>query len=267
MHPIERLRYVARAEGADPALVALEAASGLGAIARSEPIGLMPACRRLISRHLSSGPVWWLCARILGAPDPVVAAYESASALEGDATDRQLARALPDDGTVLVVGWPDIAGAALRRRGDLEVFVSEASGEGSALVRRLAEAGNSVALVPDAGVAAAAVVSGMVVIEARAAGPTGMLAAPGSHAAAAVARRAGVPVWGVAGTGRVLPARLWEALLVRFDASGEPWERDSELVAGDLLDAFVGPDGPVTVAEGLTTSTCPAAPELFRDGA
>ena len=265
MHPIERLRYVARSEGADPSLVALEAAAALGAVARSEPTGLVPACRRLIGRHLSSAPVWWLCARILAAPDPVAASYQAAAELENDATDRHLARALPDDATVLVVGWPDAAAAALRRRGDLEVLVAEASGEGAALARRLGNAGNRVSLVPDAGIAAAAVVAGLVVIEGRAAGPTGALVAPGSHAAAAVAARIGVPVWAVAATGRVLPARLWEALLARFDASGEPWERDSELVPAALVDGFVGPDGPVEVSDGLATSTCPATPELFRD--
>ena len=265
MHPIERLRYVARAEGADPSVVAVVAATALASIARSEPAGLVPGCRRLVSRHLSAGPVWWLSARVLGAADPVEAARQAAAELEDDAVERHLARALPDDGTVLVVGWPDVTAAALRRRGDVEVLVTESGSEGGALARRLSDAGNNVALVPDAGVGAAAAVADLVVVEARAAGPTGLLATPGSHAAAAVASRCGVAVWAVAGPGRVLPLRLWVALLERFDASGEPWERDSELVPVGLLDAFVGPDGPVEVAEGLEAATCPAAPELFRD--
>ena len=41
--------------------------------------------------------------------------------------------------------------------------------------------------------------------------------AAGSHAAAAVAHHAGVPVWVVAGVGRVLPQRMWEALTQRLD--------------------------------------------------
>ncbi|HWG72720.1 MAG TPA: hypothetical protein VG184_01565 [Acidimicrobiales bacterium] len=265
MHPIERLRYVARAEGADPSLVAVEAASALASIARSDPAGLVPACRRLISRHLSAGPVWWLSARVLGAPDPVEAARAAAAELEDDATDRHLAAVLPDDGTALVIGWPEVAASALRRRADVELLVAEGGGEGAALARRLSGAGNDVAVVADAGVGAAAVVVDIVVLEAHAAGPTGLLCTPGSHAAAAVAARSGAAVWAVAGTGRVLPSRLWEALLERFDAGGEPWERDSEVVPVDLLDALVGPGGPVEVAEGLASATCPAAPELFRD--
>ncbi len=121
------------------------------------------------------------------------------------------------------------------------------------------------ALVPDSGVGPAAAVAGLVLLEAWAAGPDGMLAAPGSHAAAAVAAHAGVPVWAVTGVGRVLPARLWEALLARLDGNGEePWQREAELVPADLLSAVVGPDGLLEVVDGLTRTTCGAAPELLR---
>ena len=65
MHPIEHLRYVARATGADPAVIAREAADALVEMARIQPAGLVPACRRLIERHVASGPVWWLSARML----------------------------------------------------------------------------------------------------------------------------------------------------------------------------------------------------------
>ena len=78
MHPIERLRHVARAEGADPALVAREAAHALASVARSDPPGLLPACRRLISRHVAAGPVWWLAARMLTDAEPGEAARRSA---------------------------------------------------------------------------------------------------------------------------------------------------------------------------------------------
>ncbi|MGH9061492.1 MAG: hypothetical protein ACRDZY_18560, partial [Acidimicrobiales bacterium] len=141
MHPIERLRYVARAVGADPGLVAREAAGLLAEMAAEDPAGLMPACRRLIGRHVSSGPVWWLSARVLSSAEPERAAYQAAAELEGDRTEAQLARALPDDATVLIVGWPDVAAGALRRRGDLEVLVADAGGDGSALARRLDDAG------------------------------------------------------------------------------------------------------------------------------
>ena len=88
MHPIEHLRYVARAAGADPALVASEAAAALAQMAALDPAGLVPACRRLVERHLTAGPVWWLSARILGADDQRAAAREAAALLDRDPTMR-----------------------------------------------------------------------------------------------------------------------------------------------------------------------------------
>jgi hypothetical protein len=264
MHPIERLRYVARVEGADFGLIASEAASALGALAATDVAGLVPSCRRLVERHVTNGPLWWLSARMLSSPDPVDAARESAAALDADQTGRQLAMALPDESVVLVVGWPDIAADAIARRGDLEVLVADSGGEGASLVRRLSGEG-AASLVPDRGIAAAATVADVVVVEAQVAGPGGIISAPGSHAAAAVAQRRGVPVWAVVGVGRALPEPLWAALLSRLDQSGlEPWDRDAELVANSLIDSVIGPLGPVGTGEGLAATTCPVAPELLR---
>src|SRR5690349_18952317 len=128
MHPIEHLRHVARATGADPALVATEAASGLAQMAEIDPAGLVPACRRLIERHLTSGPVWWLSARVLGADDQRRAARDAAMALSRDPTARHLAEVLSEGSSVLIVGWPDVAGDALRIRGDIEALVVDAGG-------------------------------------------------------------------------------------------------------------------------------------------
>lgn len=264
MHPVERLRHVARVEGADPGLVAREAASAIAALAREDPTGLLPGCRRLVERHVANGPLWWLSARVLSSPDPRDAAREAAAALEADRTADRLVAALPDDTSVLVVGWPDLAAEALARRGDIEVLVVESGMEGHGLARRLG-ADSDVALVPDRGIGAAATVAGIVLLEAGAAGPGGIVAAPGSHAAAAVARQAGVPVWAVTGVGRVLPDALWLALLGRLDGSGlEPWDRDTELVPAELIDTVAGPDGAVAAADGLAASTCPAVAELLR---
>ncbi|MDQ2753948.1 MAG: hypothetical protein M3R71_00170, partial [Actinomycetota bacterium] len=99
MHPIERLRYVAGAQGADPGLLAREAAEALGDMARMEPAGLVPACRRLVERHVTSGPVWWLSARVLGGVTPAAAAREAAAELDADPTEGNLSRLLPEDAT------------------------------------------------------------------------------------------------------------------------------------------------------------------------
>lgn len=265
MHPIEHLRYLARVTGADPTVVASEAADALVDMARMQPAGLVPACRRLIDRHLTAGPVWWLSARMLRSEDPVAAGRDSAAELATDRTARHLADELPDGGTVAVVGWPDSTADALRRRGDVEVLVVDWAGEGRQLARRLADHGSTVSLVPESGVGPAAVVADVVVVEALAAGPAGVLAAPGSMALAAVAAHQQVPVWAVTGVGRVLPAPLWDALLARLDESGdEPWDRSAEVVPADLVTRVVGPDGAAEPDAGLAATSCPPAPELYR---
>jgi hypothetical protein len=265
MHPIEHLRHVARAAGADPVLVATEAASALAQMAVMDPAGLVPACRRLVERHLTAAPVWWLSARVLSADDQRRAAREAASELEMDPTAGRLASALPDGVSALVIGWPELIGEALRDRGDVEALVVDGAGEGGALARRLSDAGSDVALVREIGAGSAAAVAGLVLVEAHAAGPAGILASPGSLSAAAVAAQMAVPVWAVTGVGRVLPLRLWDALVARLDAGGaEPWDRPVELVPASLLGCVVGPDGCVAVEQGLAAATCPAAPELLR---
>ena len=265
MHPIERLRHVARVAGADPALVASEAAGALASMAGIDPVGLVPACRRLIERHVTSGPVWWVCARVLSASDQQAAARQAAAELDGDRTDRVLARELPDGASVTVIGWPDVTAAALRSRGDVEALVVDAGGEGSALARRLRDSGSECDVVPDSGVGPAARVSDIVIVEALMAAPEGLLATPGSLPAAAVAAQFAVPVWAVVPAGRLLPPELWDAAMARLDEGGaEPWDRPAEVVPAELITCVVGGDGITAGGEGLGTSSCPVAPELLR---
>src|SRR5437870_11931458 len=103
MHPIERLRMVARAAGEGPALVAQEAAAALAAFA-DDPAGLVTACRRLVDRQPTSGPISWLAARVLCAGDPVAEAYRAAGELDRDPTSGTLASDLPDAAVALLVG-------------------------------------------------------------------------------------------------------------------------------------------------------------------
>ena len=265
MHPMERLRYVARANGVEPSVLVRETAGALAAVAADDPVGLVPGCRRLIERHLVDGPMWWLVARVLTASDPVAAAWAAAKEIENDPTPDFVARCLPDDTTVTVVGWPAQTVEGLRRRGDVEVLVVESGGEGHALVRRLEGAGVAAVDVLETGLAAAVSVCDLVVIEALAAGPDYMIAPVGSHAAAAVASTSGLPVWAVTGVGRVLPARMWDALTARLDERGdEPWDRPEEVVPATLVTHVVGPGGLVDAATGFSHATCPVVPELLR---
>jgi hypothetical protein len=254
---------VARAAGEGPALLAQEAAGALAAFG-GDPAGLVTACRRLVDRQPTSGPFWWLSARVLAAGDPVDEAWRSADELHADCTPASLSSHLPEGAVVTVLGWPEQVGAALYRRGDVDVLVVDVLGEGHGLVRRLRGAEIDAALVPESGLGAAVASSSLVLLEASALGPTGFVAVAGARAAAAVARHAGTQVWVVAGVGRVLPGPLWTALARRLD-DGEPWDATEEVVPLDLVDQVVGPDGPLDAADALSRADCPVAPELTRE--
>jgi hypothetical protein len=263
MHPIERLRYVARSSGAAQAVLVRETAAALAALG-FDPPGLVTACRRILDRHPVSGPLWWLSARVLTANDPMNDAWLAADEITADRTADELAWAIPDDATVTVLGWPDVVSDALVRRGDVDVLVVDALGEGSGLVRRLLHSDMDAADVPASGLGAAVAASDLVLLEASAIGPDSCIGIAGSRAAAAVGRQAGVPVWLVGGVGRMLPRRMWDALASRLDTAGEPWELDDEQVPLALIDRIAGPDGLLAVADALKRVDCPIAPELFK---
>lgn len=263
MHPIERLRYVARAGGVDHAALAEEVARALAGFV-DDPSGLVTACRRIIDRHPTSGPMWWLAARVLATNDPRAEAFRCVSTLQDDKTAAALAYELPDDITVTVLGWPEQVGAALIRRGDIRALVVDSLGEGAGLVRRLELADSPAEEVPPANLAGAVRWSNLVLLEASAVGPDGFVAVAGSHAAAAVARDADADVWLVAGEGRLLPERLWESVVDRLDQEGEPWELDEEIVPLSLVDRVVGPKGLESVEAMLRRTDTPVVPELLK---
>ena len=263
MHPIERLRHVARAEGVGPSALAREAACALAGFG-NDPAGLVTACRRLVDRHPTMGPMWWVAARVLAAADPVDEARKAAADLEADPTPGQLTARLPSEGRVTVLGWPEHAGWALRRAGGLELWIVDVAGQWSGLIDRLDRAGLEPVEVPESGLGVAAASSTLVLLEADALGPDGFVAAAGSRAAAAVARAEGVPVWLAAGRGRVLPKRLWEALCARLELDDEPWLAEEEIVPLSLVDSVVGPAGPASPENAIRRADCPIAPELLR---
>lgn len=263
MHPIERLRYVARAGGVDHSALAEETARALAGFV-DDPSGLVTACRRIVDRHPTSGPMWWLASNVLATNDPRAEAFRCVTALQDDRTPAALAYELPDDVTVTVVGWPEQVGAALVRRGDVRALVVDSLGEGAGLVRRLHHADSEADEVPPANVAGAVRWSNLVLLEASAVGPDGFVSVAGSHAAAAVARSSDAEVWLVAGEGRLLPERMWASMLDRLDQAGEPWEADEEVVPLDLVDRIVGPRGLESIDAALRRTDTPVVPELLK---
>lgn len=93
MHPIERLRFVARAQGVDDRLLAVEATAALMTFA-DHPAALVAACRRVLARQVCCGPLWWACARLVTAEDLWATAQHTISLLEHDPTEAALSYAL-----------------------------------------------------------------------------------------------------------------------------------------------------------------------------
>ena len=147
MHPIERLRYVARADGAGPGVLVRE--TGLALCDMDlDPQSLVLACRRIVERHPTMAQLWWLCAHVLAAPDPFSKARELALVVEHDDTPGHLDDALPDDARAMIVGWPFTTVKCLAQRGDALMLVVDSHGEGEALVERLHDADIAAELVP-----------------------------------------------------------------------------------------------------------------------
>jgi hypothetical protein len=264
VHPIERLRYVARASGGDQRMLVRETAGAVRGL-QFEPAGLVIACRRIVERHPTSGPLWWFCSSLLTAADPFRAAAELANEVEADRTPDHLFDALPDDATVCVVGWPDLVGDAVMRRGDITVLAVDAEDEGASFVRRLSRADIAAEIVPLAGIGAAASTSDLVLVEALAAGGDELLVLPPSRAAASVAYCSEVPVWAVVGRGRRLPPALFAAMLERVADVRVPWDAAAEPMPLALATTVAGPGGLAGASSAdLLAAECSMAHELLR---
>jgi hypothetical protein len=230
-----------------------------------EPAGLVIACRRIVERHPTSGPLWWFCSSVLTSARPFDAAYELASEVEHDPTPDHLFDLLPDDATVCVVGWPDLVGDAVMRRGDIRVLAVDGDDEGSAFVRRLQRADIDAEIVPSAGVASAAVAADVVLVEAMAASELDILASPSSRALASVAYCSEVPTWLVAGRGRRLPQTLFTTMATRLADVRVPWDAEAEPMPLALFGSVIGPTGAVDATEpGVLGAECAMAHELVK---
>ncbi len=300
MHPIERLRYLARAGTLPPQVLVQEAAGALAAFA-DEPQGFLTACQRVIARQPGSAPLVWLAARAVTALDPYDELWIAAEEMSSDPTARRLSEELPESATAVVVGScaPDsLLGMALARRGDVGAWPLE-GGEPGVATWRSGRPGRPQPLraawleddgptrwddgpgVDPMGVAAislgAAVSSAsLVLVEALAIGPDLALVPRGGLTAAACANALGTPVWLVGGVGRHLGQRNWAGLAAPFiDAASEvagstkgsihsPPEGTHDLLPLSLVSAVADPSGVLPRDRAAVGSFCPECPELFR---
>jgi hypothetical protein len=263
VHPIERLRYVARSSGADQRVLVRETAMALRGL-RGDHTGLVVSCRRIIERHPRAGALWSLSARALTATDPHHELGTFSLEVEHDRTPDHLYDALPEGATVCVLGWPDLIAEAVFRRGDVRVLSVDVLGEGSGFVQRLQRADIDAEVIPPAAIGSAAASADVVLLEASAAGPDGILAVTGSRAAAAVAYCSEIPVWAVVGLGRRLPAPMWQSVIDRLVIDADPVEADDEIVPAGTISHLIGPSGFVLGTADLDRPECPSAPELLR---
>jgi Initiation factor 2 subunit family len=264
VHPIERLRYVARARGADAESLVRETAGALRGLGL-DTSGLVVACRRIVERHPTSGPLWWLCARMLTSADPMAAARAAVDEIERDGTVDEVTDALPDGATVVTIGWPDLVGLAVARRGDVRVLAVDAGHQGSSFVQRLERADVDSELVPTEAAAIAIAAADLVVLEADALDGSHVLAPTGSALLAVAATLSETPVWCVAGCGRRLPAAMIGAIIDRVAQQAiDPWSQEVEALPSSLVSHVIGPAGRQPMAD--VRAECEMAPELLRTG-
>lgn len=262
MHPIERLRWIARADDEPAASLAAEAAWTLAELAEQEPSALLTACRRLLDRHPECGPLWWVSARLASSDDPGEAGGRAGAELCSDPTSDRLARALRASlaaGDVLVLSPPvELALAALESGRHYEVRLV---GEGT----RLHQAMRSLAVATSCEVTgfgtaeerAALHGAGVLVVEVTAAGGEAALVERGAGRVLRAARQLGVPTWAVVGVGRNLPETL-------FSAAAERAAEKSDRVPLEEFDLAIGPEETGEAAMVVAHVTCPAGPELLR---
>lgn len=265
MHPIEHLRYVARAGGGDPGGLAREAAIALGSL-RADPANLVVASRRMIERHPDAGPMWWLCARLLVSDDPSTLAWELADLLMDDPVARQLAASLPAEAGVVTVGYPPTIADALVGRDDLTVWCADSEFRAGDLVRRLDRADVAAEPITHDQLPAAVGDADVVVIEAAAACDRRVLTTLGSQVLAATARSTGTPVWLVTPTGTRIPHQYVAEVARRAMPDDDGWGASVDDLPIELVDVVVNADGRSSEIGVALRPECPFAPELLRTG-
>jgi hypothetical protein len=185
MHPIERIRALARATWLDPQTIAVEAADAMADAVRwmDEAVAVSIA-RRLLAWHPYCGPLWWVGARVLGAIDPCAEAQSVCDELLHDQTALAADVALPEGSRPLVIGPSRV--------------LDDLADRGAA--RHLEDATH-------------------LLIGTSALSTQGAITHAPAADLARDARAAGIPVWAVAGLGCVVDRRLGERLCALVDGS------------------------------------------------
>jgi hypothetical protein len=248
-------------------VLAVEAAEALGAFA-SEPASLVVACRRVLAHHRAHGALWWVCARILAAPDAAAASREAVRLLDADRTADRLAANLPllDDAFVAVIGWPHAADHALAERLDLPVVSVRVDGVDAAGALRRRERGAGVRTVDPWDLETIDVAR--LLVPAAAIGNGRAIVPGGTREVLDILGSRGES-WLLSGVGRVLPRRMFEAVEAAIETTPADLSLDDDDLPTEVLplerfDRVAGPRGLDNVADADSRPDCPVVPELLR---
>jgi hypothetical protein len=247
---------LARYSGDDTGLV-LEAADCLADFGADPQ--LLTACRRLLAHHPASGPLWWLCAHVVAAASPSQAAHDAARRLSADRTATRLASTLPfpHDEPIAVLGWTEVAGAALAERPDLDVIAIRTRFGDRTMRARLSRTEHRVRVVDET--EAMALEPSHLLVEVLATSPSTALVPVGTTDL--LWSLGTVRLWLVAGAGRLLPERLFEVAQREVERADDPAAETVPVARAERVAGPAGLDAPQRLA---TRVDCPAAPELLR---
>ena len=226
-----------------------------------DPADLLVACRRVLGRHPTNGPLWSACSELLSEASPGTGDWQRiVHRLEEDRTGAQLAAALHDDARVLVTSWCPTIASGLARRGDVSVIVAGRSSGSDAAARMLRRDELDVESIEMEESAIAAASADLVLIEADATSTSCAIAPAGSSVLAAVAAVAGLPVWLVAGRYRRLPAMYLDAIVDHITRGGS---RRTDQLDPARCASVIGPVGAAEPSPASLSPECPPVAELL----
>jgi len=265
VHPIEHLRYLARAGYADAPELVVETASALRHLG-ADPANLLLTCRRIVEKHPACGPLWWLCAELLTALEPRDTLRRCVDRVQDDATPSHLASHLAtrfsEGGIVAVNGWSwEIAMALVSTHG-FDVCVIDGDNGADHMVRVLERNDVVAHLIEPQRAADAVGECDAVIASAAFVGADTAWSPIGSAQLAAVGYCSGVEVVLATPVGTRLPKVFVDAIvrLVDDETRGEAWHRDIEALPFGLVTTVVGPNGADDVGSLLARGLAPDAP-------
>lgn len=260
MHPIERLRWIARLEGESDSTVAGEAAWLLGELSTTEPPAVLTASRRLVLRRPACGPLWWACARILesaGSDDVLDIAQQIALELAADTVPAKLALSLkkeiPSGEALLVTSPSDTISRGLGPPGRYSIRLLASYRDLRYEMSQFRGADVTGYELDEAEEAAEG--CSVVLVEPGFTGPDRLYLGVGAAMAVRSARQRGIPCWAVLAAGRSLsePLAKVASQLARDEVA--PFEPD-------LFARAVDQTGLTSLSEALGQVSCPPALEL-----